>query len=55
MNLLAKLASMTSDQIQTSFDKLFSEVEPRVELDEIDIVEAAELIRRSRMILMAFQ
>ena len=55
MHMLANLASMNSDEIRAHYTKICTEDDGAVELDRIDIVEAAEVIRRSRTILLAFK
>ena len=54
-SLLGNLAGKTAPELQTYFDDLFLNHAGRVELDRVDILEAAELVRRSRQISVAFR
>ena len=54
MHMLAQLASMDADRFRNHYDNIFNG-DCIVELEHIDIVEAGELIRRSRKIQLAFR
>ena len=55
MNMLGKLCSMTSDELRNSYSNIFDQHEGKVVITRRGITEAAELVRRSRKIFIAFQ
>ena len=55
MHMLGKLCSMNSVELHDYFTNIFNHHGGNVLISKLDLTEAAELVRRSRKIFIAFQ
>ena len=55
MNMLANLCSMNSEELRKYYTDIFNLHDGVVNISRVDLTEAAELVRRSRKICLAFQ
>ena len=53
MNMLSHFVSMTCGELQDYYNTIFNDHDGRIQLERIDIVEASEIVRRSRKIVWA--
>ena len=55
MNMLASIATMNAEQIYNEYHRIFNEEAGLIEVQQLDIREAAECVRRSRKIFLALR